>query len=237
MLAVSPCSMPALLPRPNLTGLIMTVERLNAAGQPVKPPLTQISRRQAPWRTTRLAREHMEAHAWAHIESGADQGLTLAHNRQAFDRRFARSRWPICPAPIRGKACWARVRLAVAAGTCCLSTAGASRRRARHGSAAMAMRTGMVVSTLSSCTLEAIGPGRASRSPGAGRSGPLWFQLYRSASARAHAAADPPRRRCRLSGAGLDGGRPYQTLQLPAAARRGGRQSAWRPSSARRATR
>jgi 4-hydroxymandelate oxidase len=41
----------------------------------------------------------------------------------------------------------------------------------------MAMRTGMVVSTLSSYTLEEIAQA-APPQPGAGPHGPLWFQLY-----------------------------------------------------------
>ncbi|KGH31641.1 MULTISPECIES: alpha-hydroxy acid oxidase [Comamonas] len=161
---------------------------MNAAGQPVKPPLTQISAQTGSLADyARLAREHMEAHAWAHIESGADQGLTLTHNRQAFDRirlcpqpladlSGAHTRqsllgqsldWPLLLAPV------AYQQLAHPEGE--LATA----------RAAMAMRTGMMVSTLSSCTLEAIAQAAQAAAQELGRSGPLWFQLYQQA-AREH---------------------------------------------------
>jgi 4-hydroxymandelate oxidase len=45
----------------------------------------------------------------------------------------------------------------------------------------MAMRTGMVVSTLSSCTLEEIAQAAQAAAQELGRSGPLWFQLYQPA--------------------------------------------------------
>ena len=48
--------------------------------------------------------------------------------------------------------------------------------------AAMAMRTGMVVSTLSSYTLEEIAQAAHQTTQELGRSGPLWFQLYQQAS-------------------------------------------------------
>src|SRR5574344_1727626 len=73
----------------------MSNTSLNAAGQPVKAALTQIPAQIGSLADyARLAREHLEAHAWAHIESGADQGLTLAHNRQVFDRIR------LCPEPL-----------------------------------------------------------------------------------------------------------------------------------------
>ena len=163
----------------------MTTERLNAAGQPVKPALTQIPphvSNLADYAT--LAREHLEAHAWAHLESGADQGLTLAHNRKAFDQIRLRPEplanlsqahtrqnllgqsleWPLLLAPV------AYQRLAHADGE--LATA----------RAAMAMRTGMVVSTLSSYTLEEIAQAAHTAAQELGRSGPLWFQLYQQPS-------------------------------------------------------
>ena len=163
----------------------MTVERLNGAGQPVEPALTQIP----PHVSTladyaKLARAHMESHAWAHLESGADQGLTLAHNRRAFDdirlcpepmidlsQAHTRQNllgqefeWPLLLAPV------AYQRLAHPEGE--LATA----------RAAMAMRTGMVVSTLSSQSLEDIAQAAQTAAQALGRSGPLWFQLYQQAS-------------------------------------------------------
>ncbi|QXZ11294.1 alpha-hydroxy-acid oxidizing protein [Comamonas sp. Y33R10-2] len=158
---------------------------MNATGQPVKPALTQIPPHIGNWADyAALAREHMEAHAWAHLESGADQGLTLAHNRKAFDRIRLRPEpladlsqahtrqnllgqtldWPLLLAPV------AYQKLAHPEGeldTVC---------------AAMAMRTGMVVSTLSSYTLEEIAKAAHRTAQELGRSGPLWFQLYQQAS-------------------------------------------------------
>lgn len=163
----------------------MSNTSLNAAGQPVKAALTQIPAQIGSLADyARLAREHLEAHAWAHIESGADQGLTLAHNRQVFDRirlcpepladlSGAHTRqhllgqdleWPVLLAPV------AYQRLAHPEGE--LATA----------RAAMAMRTGMVVSTLSSCTLEEIAQAAQTAAQELGRSGPLWFQLYQQPS-------------------------------------------------------
>ena len=137
----------------------MTVEPLNAAGQPVKPPLTQISAQIGSLADyARLAREHMEAQAWAHLESGADQGLTLAHNRQAFDRIR------LCPEPLADlSSAHTRQSLLGQSLDWPLLLAPVAYQRLAHPEgelatvrAAMAMRTGMVVSTLSSCTLEEI---------------------------------------------------------------------------------
>lgn len=158
---------------------------LNTLGMPVQPPLQSIPASISNLADyARLAREHMEAHAWAHIESGADQGLTLAHNRQAFDRirlcpepladlSGAHTRqsllgqsleWPVLLAPV------AYQRLAHPEGE--LATA----------RAAMAMRTGMVASTLSSYSMEEISQAAQASHQELGRSGPLWFQLYQQPS-------------------------------------------------------
>jgi len=159
----------------------MTVEPLNAAGQPVKPPLTQISAQIGSLADyARLAREHMEAQAWAHLESGADQGLTLAHNRQAFDRIR------LCPEPLADlSAAHTRQSLLGQSLDWPLLLAPVAYQQLAHPEgelatvrAAMAMRTGMVVSTLSSCTLEEIAQAAQAAAQELGRSGPLWFQLY-----------------------------------------------------------
>ncbi len=159
----------------------MTVEPLNAAGQPVKPPLTQISAQIGSLADyARLAREHMEAQAWAHLESGADQGLTLAHNRQAFDRIR------LCPEPLADlSAAHTRQSLLGQSLDWPLLLAPVAYQQLAHpegelatARAAMAMRTGMVVSTLSSCTLEEIAQAAQAAAQELGRSGPLWFQLY-----------------------------------------------------------
>ncbi len=159
----------------------MNFTPLNTLGTPVEPPLQSI-----PGSITNLAdyahlaRGHMEAHAWGHIESGADQKLTLAHNRAAFDQlrlqpepladlSEAHTRlqllgqmlqWPVLLAPV------AYHRLAHAEGELACARA------------AMAMQTGMVVSTLSSYPLEEIAQAATTASQELGRSAPLWFQLY-----------------------------------------------------------
>ncbi|KGH10395.1 alpha-hydroxy acid oxidase [Comamonas thiooxydans] len=154
---------------------------MNAAGQPVKPPLTQISAQIGSLADyARLAREHMEAQAWAHLESGADQGLTLAHNRQAFDRIR------LCPEPLADlSAAHTRQSLLGQSLDWPLLLAPVAYQQLAHPEgelatvrAAMAMRTGMVVSTLSSCTLEEIAQAAQAAAQELGRSGPLWFQLY-----------------------------------------------------------
>ncbi|EFI59428.1 MULTISPECIES: alpha-hydroxy acid oxidase [Comamonas] len=154
---------------------------MNAAGQPVKPPLTQISAQIGSLADyARLAREHMEAQAWAHLESGADQGLTLAHNRQAFDRIR------LCPEPLADlSSAHTRQSLLGQSLDWPLLLAPVAYQRLAHPEgelatvrAAMAMRTGMVVSTLSSCTLEEIAQAAQAAAQELGRSGPLWFQLY-----------------------------------------------------------
>ncbi|MDH0050525.1 alpha-hydroxy acid oxidase [Comamonas terrigena] len=154
---------------------------LNALGQAVQPTLSRIpSGIGALADYARQARHHIEAHAWAHIESGCDQAHALAHNRQALDgirllpeplpdlsqahtglqllgQAFD---WPVLLAPV------AYHRLAHPEGEI------ASVR------AAMAMRTGMVVSTLSSYTLEEIAQAAAAAFLELSRTAPLWFQLY-----------------------------------------------------------
>ena len=163
----------------------MNSTSLNILGTPVQPPLQSIPTNIASLADyASLAREHMEAGAWAHIESGADQQLTLAHNRAAFDQlrlcpqaladlSSAHTRqtllneplqWPVLLAPV------AYQRLAHPEGELAAVRA------------AMAMRTGMVVSTLSSHSLEDIAQAAQSAAQELGRSGPLWFQLYQQAS-------------------------------------------------------
>ncbi len=154
---------------------------LNASGEPVSAPFDRIPPGMGSLPDyERQARHHVEAHAWAHIESGADQGLSLTRNREAFDRialqpesladlSQAQTRqtllgqellWPVLLAPV------AYHRLAHPEGE--LATV----------RAAMAMHTGMIASTLSSYTLEDIAQTAKAASKELGRSAPLWFQLY-----------------------------------------------------------
>lgn len=154
----------------------------NALGEPVRAALPQIPDgiRSLP-DYARHAMAHIEDSAWAHIESGADQGLTLAHNRTAFDRLqlcpeslcdltqastqqtlLAQVlRWPVMLAPV------AYHRLAHPEGE--LATA----------RAAMAMQTGFIVSTLSSYSLEETMDAAKTATQEVGRSAPMWFQLYK----------------------------------------------------------
>lgn len=154
---------------------------LNTLGQPVQPPLQQIPPGMASLADyARHAQRHIEAQAWAHIESGAGQGLTLAHNRAALDRILLRPEpladlsqastartllgqqltWPVLLAPV------AYQRLAHPEGELACARA------------AVAMRTAMVASTLASHSLEAIAQAAGQAARELGRSAPLWFQLY-----------------------------------------------------------
>lgn len=154
---------------------------LNTLGTPVEPPLQRIPADIASLADyARQAQKHIEAHAWAHIESGAEQGLTLARNRAALEQLLLlpepladlsrastaqmllgqRLEWPVLLAPV------AYQRLAHPEG----ELAGAR--------AAMAMRTAMVVSTLSSYSLEDIAQAACGAAAELGRRAPLWFQLY-----------------------------------------------------------
>ncbi|MEQ6434394.1 alpha-hydroxy acid oxidase [Comamonas sp. w2-DMI] len=154
---------------------------LNTLGTPVEPPLQRIPADIASLADyARRAQKHIEAHAWAHIESGAEQGLTLTRNRAALEQLLLlpepladlsrastaqmllgqRLEWPVLLAPV------AYQRLAHPEG----ELAGAR--------AAMAMRTAMVVSTLSSYSLEDIAQAACGAAAELGRRAPLWFQLY-----------------------------------------------------------
>lgn len=154
---------------------------LNILGTPVEPPLQRIPADIASLADyARLARKHVEAHAWAHIESGAERGLTLAHNRAALERLLLLPEplanlsqagtaqtllgqpldWPVLLAPV------AYQRLAHPEGELACARA------------AMAMRTAMVASTLSSHSMEDIARTAGSAATELGRRAPLWFQLY-----------------------------------------------------------
>jgi 4-hydroxymandelate oxidase len=129
----------------------------------------------------------MEAHAWAHIESGADQGLTLAHNRQAFDR------FRLCPEPLADLSdAHTRQSLLGRSLDWPLLLAPVAYQQLAHpegelatARAAMAMRTGMVVSTLSSYTLEAIAQAAALQPRSWGAAGRCGFSST-SRPAREH---------------------------------------------------
>lgn len=138
----------------------------------------------------RHAARHMPEASWRHVQEGAGAEATLRDNRAAFARWRLRPRVladlrrggpevtllgqrhaaPILLAPL------AYQRLAHPEGE--LATA----------RAAAALSAGMVVSTLSSVTLEEIAAASRAAAAGLGTTAPLWFQLYLQPD-RAHSAA------------------------------------------------
>lgn len=155
---------------------------LNALGQALQPARTQIAPdTQSLADYAQQAIHHVEAHAWRHIEGGSDQNLTLQHNRAAFDalrllpRHLADLRHAHTRTTLLGHALASPILLAPVAYHRLVHPEGelATMR------AAMALQTGMVVSTLSSHTLEDIAAAgqQATHDMGHG-GGPRWFQLY-----------------------------------------------------------
>ncbi|MDR2324221.1 MAG: alpha-hydroxy-acid oxidizing protein [Acidovorax sp.] len=155
---------------------------MNALGQAIQPARTQIAAdTQSLADYAQQAIHHVEAHAWCHIEGGSDQNLTLQHNRAAFDalrllpRHLADLRHAHTRSTLLGHALESPILLAPVAYHRLVHPEGelATMR------AAMALQTGMVVSTLSSHTLEEIAAAgqQATQDMGHG-GGPRWFQLY-----------------------------------------------------------
>lgn len=146
-------------------------------GEHLKPPLAQIPPTVAAVADHEpLARERMTAAAWAWLQGGAADGITLRENRAAFDR--------LRLAP--------RVLADLAGGHTRLTLLGQALEHpllvapmAYHGLAhpdgelatvlaAAAMRTPVVVSTQAGTPLEALAQAAGDAQPPA----PLWFQLY-----------------------------------------------------------
>jgi 4-hydroxymandelate oxidase len=129
----------------------------------------------------RLAQLHMAPDIWAHVQSGAGAGLTLANNRAAFDRIAL---LPRVLADLRGghtrRTLFGRDHAAP------ILFAPIAYQRIAHSDgelacvrAATAMGVGMVVSTLSSVSLEAIAEAGRDAARDLGTTpAPLWFQLY-----------------------------------------------------------
>ena len=168
---------------------------LNILGEPVRPAHARIPAGIASCADyERHAAHHVEAMAWRHIQGGSDQGLTLAHNRAAFDalhllpRPLAGLHGGHTRLTLLGQAFEHPLLLAPVAYQCLAHPEGeiASVR------AATALRAGYVASTLSSHTLEDIAQAAraAARELGhaPGHGAPLWFQLY-SQPAREHTLA------------------------------------------------
>ncbi len=128
----------------------------------------------------RHAIHHIEAHAWRHIQGGADQNLTLTHNRQAWDGLR------LLPQPIAdlghahtrtmllGHDLASPILLAPVAYQCLAHPEG----ELATVRAATALQTGMLVSTLSSYTLEDIAQAGQAAAAEMGQGAPRWFQLY-----------------------------------------------------------
>ena len=159
----------------------MSAPILNTLGEPLRLAHSQIPADIACAADyERHAQHHVEAQAWRHIQGGADQNLTLAHNRAAFDALR------LLPQPI------ASVREAHTRTTVLghdlaspLLLAPVAYQRLVHPDgelatmrAAMALQTGMVVSTLASHTLEAVAQAGQAAETELGQGAPRWFQLY-----------------------------------------------------------
>ena len=153
----------------------------NALGEAVRAAHTQIPadiRCAADYE--RHAIHHIEAQAWQHIQSGADQNLTLSHNRAALDALR------LVPQPVADlRHAHTRIELLGQTLASPLLLAPVAYQRLAHPEgelatvrAAMALQTGMVVSTLSSFTLEEIAQAGQAAATEMGHSTPRWFQLY-----------------------------------------------------------
>ncbi len=153
----------------------------NALGEAVRAAHTQIPadiRCAADYE--RHAIHHIEAQAWQHIQSGADQNLTLAHNRAALDALR------LVPQPVADlRHAHTRIELLGQTLASPLLLAPVAYQQLVHPEgelatvrAAMALQTGMVVSTLSSFTLEEIAQAGQAAATEMGHSTPRWFQLY-----------------------------------------------------------
>lgn len=154
---------------------------LNALGEPLRAAHSQIPPDIACAADyERHAIHHIEAHAWQHIQGGADQNLTLTHNRGAFDGLR------LLPQPIASvHDAHTRTQLLGHALACPMLLAPVAYQRLAHPEgelatmrAAMALQTGMVVSTLSSYTLEEIAQAGQAAQAEMGQGAPRWFQLY-----------------------------------------------------------
>ena len=159
----------------------MSTTALNALGVPVRAPHSQIPPDIACAADyERHAINHIEAHAWQHIQGGADQNRTLAHNREVLDRLRLLSQ-PI--AAIRDGHTRTHLLGQELASPILLAPLAYQRLVHPEGEltcmrAAMALQTGMIVSTLSSYNLEEIAQVGHAAAAEMGHDAPRWFQLY-----------------------------------------------------------
>ena len=159
----------------------MSAVIVNALGESLRPAHSQIPADIACAADyERHAIHHIEAQAWRHIQGGADQNLTLAHNRTAFDNLR------LLPRPLADmQGAHTRTELLGHTLASPILLAPVAYQRLVHPEgeiatmrAAMALQTGMVVSTLSSCTLEDIAQAGQAAEAEMGQGAPRWFQLY-----------------------------------------------------------
>ena len=129
----------------------------------------------------RLARAQLDAATWAHLNGGADAGLTPRDNRDAFDR------WRLLPRRLVGlRGGHTRLTLFGQPLAVPILLAPVAYQRLAHpdgelatAQGAAAMQVPMVVSTLASATLEAIAASGADTARALGRPAAApWFQLY-----------------------------------------------------------
>lgn len=157
--------------------------RLNILGQPVEPalptpaPLTSLPDYE------QQARQHIEASAWQHIQGGADQQHTLAHNRAAFDalRLLPQPLADLSAAHTRQTLLGQPLEHPILLAPVAYQTLAHPEGELASVRAATALQAGMVASTLSSHTLEAIAHEAQHARSALQRRGPLWFQLYSQA--------------------------------------------------------
>ena len=161
---------------------------LNILGQPVQPAASQIPAHIASLPDyEQQARHHIEASAWQHIQGGADQQLTLAHNRAAFDalRLVPRPLADLSGAHTRQMLLGQPLEHPILLAPVAYQTLAHPEGELASVRAATALQAGMLVSTLSSHTLEAIAQEAQHARSALQRRGPLWFQLYSQAE-RSH---------------------------------------------------
>ena len=154
---------------------------LNALGEPVKAAWTRIPGDIMSLRDyERHALHHVERASWAHIACGADQELSIARNREAFDALR------LMPEPLPDLAnAHTRIELFGKTLKSPILLAPVAYQRLMHPEgelatvrAAMAMQTGMMVSTLATQTIEEIAQAAEGARRELSRGAPLYFQLY-----------------------------------------------------------
>lgn len=127
------------------------------------------------------ARQHLSPEAWAHIQEGSGAERTLAENRAAF------ARWGFLPramADLRGGNTTLSLLGREHASPLLLAPLAYQKLAHSEGElavvrAATALETGVIVSTLSSVTMEAVADAGSEAARQLGTTvPPLWFQLY-----------------------------------------------------------